>query len=92
MLAACGFSREAPGVGEHSFTWALCEELLKAHTHPISVAILHHRIENRLRSWIPDHRGEQREAPVLSLMGEGGVPNPSIELVSYAAYPINLIA
>jgi hypothetical protein len=92
VLAACGFSSEAPGVGEHSFSRALIQELLKSAFKPFAISELHHRILNRLRTMVPDHRNELRETPVLSILGEGGLPSPSIRLVSYAIYPINLIA
>lgn len=92
VLAACGFGCDAPGVGEDSFSQALNEELLKAATKPFSVSELHHRILNNLRSVVPDHYGERRETPVLSILGEGGIPSPSIRLVSYATHPVNLIA
>lgn len=92
VLAACGFRSEAPGVGEHSFSRALIQELLKSPLQPFTMAELHHRILNRLRNMVPDHRGEQRETPVLSVLGEGGYSDPSIRLVSYAVHPVNLIA
>lgn len=92
VLAACGFSSEAPGVGEHSFSRALTQELLKSALKPFTMSELHLRILNRLRAMVPDHHGEQRQTPILSMLGEGGLPSPSIRLVSYATYPVNLIA
>ena len=91
-MAACGFGCDAPGVGEHSFSRALIEELLKAVLKPLTVSELHLRILNNLRSMVPDHHGERRQTPVLSNLGEGGIPSPSIRLVSYTTHPINLVA
>ena len=92
LLAACGFGREAPGVGEHSFSRALIEELMKSATHSFTTSELHLRMVNRLRSWIPDFYGERRETPILSILGEGGIPSTSIRLASYTLHPVNLIA
>ena len=92
VFAACGFSSETPGVGEHSFSRALIEELLNSVWRPFTMSEFHHRILNRLRTMVPSHRGGQRQTPVLGLLGEGGLPNPSIQLASYAVHPVNLIA
>ncbi|KAF6225331.1 hypothetical protein HO173_012816 [Letharia columbiana] len=53
---------------------------------------LHYRIVTRLRTWAPDVYEEQREHPVLGVMGEGGQRNDSIRLVSYRKHSVNLIA
>ncbi len=92
VLTACGFSRATPGVGEHSFTKALIEELVTSAPEPFNTNELHSRMTNRLRTRVLDQHGEQRENPVLSLMGEGGQRNLSIKFVSFTHYPINLVA
>ena len=92
VLAACGFGSSAPGVGEHSFSRALIQELLRSFQVPFTVSELHHRILNRLRSAVPDYGGERRQTPVWEIMGEGGLPDQSIRIASYDVYPMNLIA
>lgn len=92
VLAACGFGSEAPGVGKNSFSRALIEELIKSVLNPFTMSQLHYRIVNRLRTLVPGPRGEVRKTPILGILGEGGLPNPSIQLVSYSTYPVNLIA
>ena len=91
VLAAAGFGTEAPDVGEHSFSRALIEELLLLALRPFTVSTLHHRVVNRLRASVPTYHGEQRETPVNMILGEGGDSSSSIRIVSYAAFPINLI-
>ena len=91
VLAAAGFGTEAPEVGEHSFSRALIEELLILASRPFTVSTLHHRVVNRLRASVPTCRGEERQTPVLMMMGEGGDSDSSIRIVSYAEFPINLI-
>lgn len=83
---------ETPGVGEHSFSTALIEELLKRADEPFNTSQLHCRIVTRLRTWALDRYEEQREHPVLGVMGEGCQPNDSIRLVFYRKHSINLIA
>lgn len=83
---------ETPGVGEHSFSTALIEELLKRADEPLNTSQLHYRIVTRLRTWAPDRYEEQREHPVLGVMGEGGRRNDSIRLVFYRKHSVNLIA
>ncbi|MCJ1400572.1 hypothetical protein MMC11_003778 [Xylographa trunciseda] len=52
IIAACGFETWTPGVGSHSFTSALIEELKRLSTGPaFSIAALHSRILERLRHW-----------------------------------------
>ena len=52
IIAACGFETWTPGVGPHSFTSALIEELRRLSTGPpFSVASLHSRVLERLRHW-----------------------------------------
>ena len=92
VLAACGFGNGAPGVGEHSFSRALIEELVLSASKPFTTSELHRRILNRLRALVPDHDGEQRETPVLVIMGEGGFPSFTIRLISFDVHPVNLIA
>lgn len=92
VLVACGFGSEAAGVGENSFSRALIEELLKSVNIPFTMSQLHYRVLNRLRTLAPGLRGEQRKTPILGILGEGGKPSLTIELVSYTTYPVNLIA
>lgn len=52
IIAACGFKTWTPGVGPHSFTSALIEELKRLSTgRAFSIAGLHSRILERLRHW-----------------------------------------
>ena len=52
IIAACGFETWTPGVGSHSFTSALIEELKRLSTGPaFSIAALHSRVLERLRHW-----------------------------------------
>ena len=52
IIAACGFETWTPGVGAHSFTSALIEELKRLSTgRAFSTAGLHSRILERLRHW-----------------------------------------
>ena len=88
VLAATGFNRTTPGVGEHSFSGNLCDQLLKMSAESFDTAQLCHDLVNRLRT-----RAQGRfEHPVLDVMGEGGKPHDSIRLLSYRKHPINLIA
>jgi hypothetical protein len=77
LVAACGFETWAPGVGQHSFTRSLTEELkdwdLRA---PISVAKLHSQVLTRIKHWKPRYAGagheERRKTPIyVSLANEG---------------------
>ncbi|KAL8962147.1 MAG: hypothetical protein Q9193_001414, partial [Seirophora villosa] len=60
MIAACGFESFAPGVGEHSFTRALIEELKYYELRgPISTALLHNKILARAKkAWNPRYASD----------------------------------
>lgn len=48
MIAACGFETMAPGVGQHSFTRSLVDELrYLSHGTPFSAALLHNKVLSR---------------------------------------------
>ncbi|KAL9596662.1 MAG: hypothetical protein Q9219_005657 [cf. Caloplaca sp. 3 TL-2023] len=71
LIAACGFEDYAPGVGEHSFTRSLIEELryYGQRPGPISTAFLHNKILARAKkSWNPryvsDGTRERRKTPI----------------------------
>jgi hypothetical protein len=91
IIAACGFGSAAPGVGQHSFSRALIEELTASHARPFSTEVLHLGILTRLRGRVPV-QAEERETPVRVLMGPGGLQQSQITIVSYEVWPRNLIA
>lgn len=69
IIAACGFETWAPGVGEHSFTRSLIDELKYwSRNHTLSVALLHNKVLSRIKYWKPrfgitgEH--EQRKTPI----------------------------
>jgi hypothetical protein len=67
VIAACGYETIAPEVGEHSFTNALMETLAAASKGaPLSVGVLHNRVLNRLKCWVPnvvkDENGKMKES------------------------------
>ncbi|KAL8835228.1 MAG: hypothetical protein Q9170_003390 [Blastenia crenularia] len=71
LIAACGFETFAPGVGEHSFTRSLIEELryYGQRLGPISTAFLHNKVLARTKkSWNPryasDALEERRKTPI----------------------------
>ncbi|KAI4128143.1 MAG: hypothetical protein LQ338_002880 [Usnochroma carphineum] len=71
LIAACGFEAFAPGVGEHSFTRSLVEELryYGQRPGPISTAFLHNKVLARAKkSWNPryarDGTQERRRTPI----------------------------
>ncbi|KAL9628521.1 MAG: hypothetical protein Q9204_005837 [Flavoplaca sp. TL-2023a] len=71
LIAACGFEAFAPGVGEHSFTRSLIEELkyLNKQCDAITTALLHNKVLARIKkSWNPrystDGSQEQRRTPI----------------------------
>ena len=84
LIAACGFENVAPGVGEHSFTRSLIEELRGWNHHfTMSVAKLHSEVLARIKHWKPRYAGggncERRNTPVYVLLANEGKPR-SIEL------------
>ncbi|KAI9785422.1 MAG: hypothetical protein M1816_000437 [Peltula sp. TS41687] len=60
IIAACGFETQAPGVGHHSFTSSLTEELRCLGKGPtFTAAGLHEKVLNRvMRSWDPGYHAE----------------------------------
>ncbi|KAL8726167.1 MAG: hypothetical protein Q9166_006884 [cf. Caloplaca sp. 2 TL-2023] len=71
VIAACGFEAFAPGVGEHSFTRSLIEELkyLSQRNDAITTALLHNKVLSRIKkSWNPryssDGTRERRRTPI----------------------------
>lgn len=80
MIAACGFESFTPGVGEHSFTRALIEELKYYELRgPISTALLHNKILARAKkAWNPryasDGTHERRRTPIYIDLSEQARP------------------
>ena len=71
MIAACGFEAFAPGVGEHSFTRSLIDELkyLNQRCNATSTALLHNKVLARIKkSWNPrfstNGSEERRRTPI----------------------------
>ncbi|KAL8800270.1 MAG: hypothetical protein Q9182_005294 [Xanthomendoza sp. 2 TL-2023] len=73
VMGACGFETGAPGVGDHSFTRSLIEELRyyggRGCPAPISTAFLYNKVLGRAKnSWNPryerDASSERRRTPV----------------------------
>ena len=102
IIAACGFETWTPGVGSHSFTSALIEELKRLSTGPtFSIAALHSRILERLRHWsvvynaeaygYVDEQGraqdrERNKTPVYIALNKDTIFR-SIQLTPYYADP-----
>lgn len=68
LIAACGFETWAPGVGEHSFSRSLIEELkYLSRGPPFSVALLHNKVLSRIKDWNPRYAlasaSERRKTP-----------------------------
>ncbi|KAL8790508.1 MAG: hypothetical protein Q9195_006339 [Heterodermia aff. obscurata] len=60
VIAACGFETWAPGVGDHSFTKSIIDELKYLSTGPsFSVSSLHSRVLDRLKHWNPVYNAER---------------------------------
>lgn len=73
VIAACGFESTAPGVGEHSFTRSLIEELKHLSYGPsFSAALLHNKVLSRMKYFKPRFatggNREQRRTPVYILL------------------------
>lgn len=97
VIAACGFETWTPGVGQHSFTKSLIDELKYLSSGPsFSASGLHSRLLDRLKQWNPvynaerllveDEAGrfqdkERRKTPVYISLNKSTKPK-SIELVS----------
>ena len=85
IIAACGFEAWAPGVGQHSFTRSLIDELRYLHgTAPFSTSLLHNKVLSRVKYWKPrfdpsgSHR-EMRKTPIYIVLSNESRPR-SIEL------------
>lgn len=64
VIAACGFETWAPGVGEHSFTRSLIDELKYwGRDHTLSVATLHNKVLSRIKYWKPRFGAYLSESP-----------------------------
>lgn len=77
VIAACGFETGAPGVGDHSFTRSLIDELRYwGQGHTLSVAMLHNKVLSRLKYWKPrfgttgEH--EHRKTPIYIVLANEG--------------------
>ena len=77
VIAACGFETWAPGVGEHSFTRSLIDELRYwSRGHALSVAMLHNKVLSRIKYWKPrfgvtgEH--EHRKTPIYIVLSNEG--------------------
>ena len=84
VIAACGFETWAPGVGQHSFTRTLIDELgYWSNDACQSVAMLHMRVLSSMKHIKPrtwnSIREEQRKTPIYSVLSNEGAPR-SIEL------------
>ncbi|KAL9014738.1 MAG: hypothetical protein Q9173_000617 [Seirophora scorigena] len=93
LIAACGFESWAPGVGEHSFSRSLIEELkYLSYGTPFSVALLHNKVLSRIKYWKPRYTSalasERRKTPVyIQLANE--MNRRSIELCPMFSELIN---
>ncbi len=87
IIAACGFEAWAPGVGQHSFTRSLVDELrYLGSIGPFSTSLLHNKVLSRVKYWKPrfapsaSHR-EMRRTPIYIVISNETRPR-SIELES----------
>ncbi|KAI4197743.1 MAG: hypothetical protein LQ350_005718 [Teloschistes chrysophthalmus] len=79
VIAACGFEAFAPGVGLHSFTSNLIDELryLGQSRKTFTSAFLHNKVLARLKkSWNPryalNEKQERRRTPIYIHLADGG--------------------
>jgi hypothetical protein len=91
VVAACGFETWTPGVGEHSFSRSLIDELNFLSTGPLfTAAMLHNKVLSRIKYWKPRYNAgaslnprdlwaEKRKTPVYILLA-GEAKQRSIEL------------
>jgi hypothetical protein len=91
VVAACGFETWTPGVGEHSFSRSLINELKFLSTGPLfTAAMLHNKVLSRIKYWKPRYNAgaslnprdlwaEKRKTPVYILLA-GEAKQRSIEL------------
>ena len=94
LIAACGFEAFAPGVGEHSFTRSLIEELkyLNTRCDAITTALLHNKVLARIKkSWNPrystDGSQERRRTPIHIHLSDG-TKERCIKLAPLKSLPI----
>lgn len=65
VIAACGFEALAPGVGVHSFTRSLTDELRYLSSGAsFTTTLLHNKVLSRIKYWKPENQGERRRTPV----------------------------
>ena len=85
IIAACGFEAWAPGVGQHSFTRSLIDELrYLRRTSPYSTSLLHNKVLSRVEYWKPRYDSsarhqEMRKTPIYIVISNEPRPR-SIEL------------
>lgn len=77
VIAACGFETWAPGVGEHSFTRSLIDELRYWSLDlTLSVAMLHNKVLSRIKYWKPrfaiNGENEHRKTPIYIVLSNEG--------------------
>ncbi len=85
LIAACGFETVAPGVGEHSFTRSLIDELKWWTYGPsLTAAMLHNKVLSRVKYWKPRFGAapydERRRTPMYIVLANEGKKR-SIEIV-----------
>lgn len=85
IIAACGFEAGAPGVGEHSFTRSLIDELkYLSRAGLFSSSLLHNKVLSRVKYWKPryakaENQHERRRTPIYIVVSNVSRPR-SIEL------------
>ena len=99
VIAACGFEAFAPGVGEHSFTSNLKEELryLAQRKRSFTTAFLHNKLLARLKSsWNPrfvnEERQEWRRTPIYIQHIADGEKSRCIQLDDMNTIPASAVA
>jgi len=90
LVAACGFETLAPGVGEHSFTRALIDELrFDAFVRPFTVAELYQKILARLKYWSPKYSiygdSSERRITLIHIQLSASESRRSIKLEPFKA-------
>ena len=84
IIAACGFEAWAPGVGQHSFTRSLIDELRYLQRRSFSTSFLHNKVLSRVKYWKPRYDSsarhqEMRRTPIYIVISNETRPR-SIEL------------
>ena len=90
VIAACGFETWAPGVGQHSFTRSLTEELkYLCRTAPFSTALLHNVVLSRAKYWKPRYgisaSDQERRKTSIYIVLSNEIRQPSIEIAPIPA-------